>query len=91
VTRANAYLAAGADLVFVAYVETLDEARVLKQEIQGPVSIAAGLPYNMHQFSVKQLMELAVARVSLPTINIVSSIRAMRSAMQEIRSDQMDE
>ncbi len=87
IKRANAYLEAGADMVFVAYVESLDEASALVKEIQGPVGIGARMPYNMHKFSVRQLIELKVARVHLPTINIVSAIRAMRAAMQEIQED----
>lgn len=44
IERANAYLTAGADLVFVAHANTLEEVIILKKEIQGPLSITAGMP-----------------------------------------------
>jgi 2-methylisocitrate lyase-like PEP mutase family enzyme len=59
--RGNAYLAAGADLAFVTGVASMDEVRFLVREIHGPVSIAAGMPYNMRAMSVKALKDAGVA------------------------------
>jgi 2-methylisocitrate lyase-like PEP mutase family enzyme len=85
VQRSNAYLDAGADLVFVPYVETYREAAFLKNEITGPLSIAAGLSYNMEKFSVAQLCELGVARVSLPTFVICTAMHRMQQALATLR------
>ena len=52
IRRGNLYLEAGADLVFVTGVSALEEVRVLVKEVQGPVSIAAGLANNLHAFSI---------------------------------------
>ncbi len=83
--RANAYLAAGADLAFVTAVATMEEVRFLVREIQGPLSIAAGLPNNLRTMSVKALKDAGVARVSLPAIAILSVVRAMTEAWRSIR------
>ena len=83
--RANAYLAAGADLAFVTAVATMEEARFLVREIRGPVSIAAGMPYNLRTMSVKALKDAGVARVSLPAVAILSVVRAMTDTWQSIR------
>jgi 2-methylisocitrate lyase-like PEP mutase family enzyme len=86
IDRANKYLEAGADLCFVAYVKTLDEVKLLSREIKGSISIAAGLPYNIEEFSINDCIELGIARVSLPTFMILSSIESMANKLKEIKS-----
>lgn len=54
------------------------------QEVDGPVSIAAGMPYNLG-LSVAQLRECGVARLSLPSLMIFAAIRAMERALQSVR------
>lgn len=86
VRRGNLYLEAGADLLFVTGVTTLEEVRVLVKGIQGPVSIAAGLGNNLQAFSINELKDLGVARVSLPTIAICASIKGLLQAMEALKS-----
>lgn len=81
IRRANMYLDAGADLAFICYTATLDEAETLANEVHGPISIAAGLPYNIRAFSIDDLRRLRVARVSLPMVAIMSSIRALMASI----------
>ncbi len=50
IDRANQYLEAGADLTFITYVEKLDEVKQVVKGVKGPVSIAAGMPYNINEF-----------------------------------------
>lgn len=83
--RGNAYLEAGGDLVFVVGVSTLDQVRVLVREIHGPVSLAAGMPGSLGAFSVAQLRECGVARVSLPSIMAFSAVQAMQRALTSVR------
>jgi 2-methylisocitrate lyase-like PEP mutase family enzyme len=83
--RANVYLAAGADLAFVTAVATMEEVRFLVREIDGPLSIAAGLPNNLRTMSIKALKDAGVARVSLPTVAILSVVRAMTDTWRSIR------
>lgn len=82
IERANSYLTAGADLAFVARVESLDEVRVLIREIDGPVSIAAGLPYNIDAFSIEDLRREGVARVTLPSLALFASVTAMTRVLR---------
>lgn len=84
VRRANLYLQAGGDLAFICYAATLDEVRTLAKEVDGPISIAAGLPYNIQAFTIDDLRECGVARVSLPMTAILSSIQALSKAISLI-------
>lgn len=85
IVRANTYLQAGADLVFVVGVDSLEQVRQLVREITGPVSIAAGMPNNIGNFSVAQLRDAGVARVSLPSLQICSAIQAMTRSLQSVQ------
>jgi 2-methylisocitrate lyase-like PEP mutase family enzyme len=89
IQRVNQYLLAGADLVFIPYVETLDEVKKITREVKGPVSIAAGMPYNCNNFSIQDLRDCRVARVSYPTLLLESSINAMDNALNLIRNDEI--
>ncbi|MFW2487822.1 isocitrate lyase/PEP mutase family protein [Clostridium chromiireducens] len=86
IDRANKYIEAGADICFIAYAKTLDEVKLLSREINGPISIATGLPYNIQEFSINDCIELGIARVSLPTFMILSSIEGMVKSLKEIKS-----
>jgi 2-methylisocitrate lyase-like PEP mutase family enzyme len=86
IRRGNLYLEAGADIVFVTAVSTLEEVRELVKELQGPLSIAAGLAYNLDAFSINDLKELGVARVSLPSIAISATVKALFQAMDALKS-----
>lgn len=83
--RANAYLEAGADMVFVPYVTTLNEVAFLQREIVGPLSIAAGLHYNIEHFNVTDLCNLGIARVSLPTTVICAAMEHMKQVLYRIK------
>lgn len=88
IVRANAYLQAGADLAFIVGVDDLAQVHTLVREISGPISIAAGMPNNLGQFSVAQLRDAGVARVSLPSLLLFSAIQAMTRSLQSVqRSD----
>lgn len=85
IERANAYLEVGSDLCFIPYVKTYEEVKFLSKEINGPISIAAGLPYNIKEFSINDCIELGVARVSLPSFLIFSSIEGMINNIKKIK------
>lgn len=85
IERANKYLETGADLCFIPYVKTLNEVKLLAKEINGPISIAAGLPYNIQEFSINDCIELGIARVSLPSFLIFSSIKGMLDNLKIIK------
>jgi 2-methylisocitrate lyase-like PEP mutase family enzyme len=85
IERANLYLQAGATLCFITHINTLDEVKLFAREVQGPISVAAGLPYNINAFSVSDCCELGVARVSLPTLAILSAVKTMHDCMCSVR------
>lgn len=89
--RANQYLDAGADLTFAPYVETIEEVKTLKKEVKGPLSVAAGMPYNIKNFSITDLEDLGVERVSLPTLLIYSSLKAIKNSLNHIKKDSLME
>ncbi|WP_279342536.1 isocitrate lyase/PEP mutase family protein [Geotalea sp. SG265] len=82
IDRATRYLESGADLVFVTSVVTLDEAKTLAKEIPGPLSIAAGLPNNIGTLSIDDLTNCGLARISLPTIAVFATIRALKQTFR---------
>ena len=90
IERANQYLSAGADLAFITYVETLDEVKQITREVKGPVSIAAGLPYNIKNFTLNDLENCGVARISLPTLLVLSSINIMEKALNYVKKDELN-
>jgi 2-methylisocitrate lyase-like PEP mutase family enzyme len=84
IDRATRYLEAGADLVFVTSVITLEEAKTLAKEIPGPLSIAAGLPNNIGTLSIDNLKNCGLARISLPTIAVFATIQAIKQTLLSI-------
>lgn len=89
IERANQYIDDGADLIFITYVETLDEVKTITKEVKGPVSIAAGMPYNINNFSIADLEKLGVARISLPTLLILSSLGALKRSLEQLKTDKL--
>jgi 2-methylisocitrate lyase-like PEP mutase family enzyme len=85
IERANCYLEAGADMAFVIGVTTLEEVKLLVKEIKGPLSVAAGLPNNIRNFSLAQLRDCGVARVSLPTMAVFSAVAGMIRCLESVR------
>ncbi len=85
IERANRYLEAGATLCFITNITTLDELRLFAREVHGPISVAAGLPYNITKFSIMDCCELGIARVSLPTIAILSSVKILLDVMRSVK------
>lgn len=87
VERANVYLDAGADIAFIPYVETLEEVTTLVNQIKGPISIAIGMPYNIKNLSIKDLNDLGIARVSLPTLLIYSSLKDVYESLNRLKNE----
>lgn len=86
ITRGRKYLEAGADLIFVMGVSTPDEAKRIVDGVQGPVSIAAGMPYNQATLTIGQLRACGVTRVSLPAIAVFSAIQAIKRTLSLVHA-----
>ncbi len=91
IDRANQYIEAGADLTFITYVATLDEVKKIKQEVKGPVTIAAGQPYNVSEFTINDLKSCKLERVSLPTLLIFTSLYGINLALEHLKEDSLSE
>lgn len=85
IERANSYLESGADICFITFAKTLDELKLFSKEINGPISIAAGQPYNIQEFSINDCIELGIARVSLPTFMIANSVGHMLKNLMRMK------
>lgn len=91
IDRANQYIESGADLTFITYVATLDEVKKIKKEVKGPVTIAAGQPYNINEFTINDLKTCNVERVSLPTLLIFTSLYGIKLALEHLKKDSLSE
>ena len=87
IERVNKYLENGADLCFICHVKTYSELKLFTKEINGPISIAVGLPYNYNEFSIRDCQELGIARVSLPTYLIYNSIKYLLDDLKLLKED----
>ena len=56
-------------------------------EVKGPISIAAGMPYNINNFSIEDLKNLGIARVSFPTLLILSSLKSIDLTLKRLKND----
>ncbi|MFF3002289.1 oxaloacetate decarboxylase [Kitasatospora sp. NPDC057940] len=88
IRRGNAYLAAGATMVFVEGVTSREEIRAAVRGIRGPVAvnvIEGGK--SPQRLTFTELQELGVARVSLPAVLLLAAMGGMRTALRRIRED----
>lgn len=83
ISRANAYLRAGATMAYVTGVKNAGQIEALVDGLRGPLAISMvedGLPLGGLTFT--QIEQLGVARVSLPTSLVLSAIHGMRHALR---------
>ena len=87
VLRGNAYLDAGATMIFVQGVSTREEVAQLTAEIRGPVGMNLMEQHpNCADLSFQDLQDLGVARVSLSVTTMLSAIHGMRRALSQIQA-----
>jgi len=85
IRRANAYLAAGADLAFVEGPTSVDEVRRVCREVKGPIF------YNQTgvspRFSLAQMQELGIAVTILPGATFRATIEAVYDLAVALRDE----
>jgi 2-methylisocitrate lyase-like PEP mutase family enzyme len=88
VARGNAFLKAGATMVFVEGVDSVDVIREAVARIDGPVGVnlVEGGKSPQH-LSFAELQELGVARVSLPSTGMQATIKALRTVFARLQQD----
>lgn len=84
--RGNAYLQAGATMVFVDGLDSKESARRIVRGIRGPVAInAVEGGKTPADFSFADMEALGIARVSLPGTTLFAAIHGIRAALRAVR------
>ena len=88
VRRGNAFLKAGATMIFVEGANSVDVIRQAVTEIEGPVAVnlveGGKSPQNM---SFAELQALGVARVSLPSTAMQAALKAIQTVFERVKQD----
>ncbi|MCE9648740.1 MAG: isocitrate lyase/phosphoenolpyruvate mutase family protein [Parvibaculum sp.] len=85
VRRANLFLEAGADCIFVPGVTDLETIAVLLREIAGPINIVAGL--GTSQGNAHDMLAAGIRRVSLGGSIARSALGFIRQCARELRDE----
>ena len=87
VRRGNAYLDAGATMIFVDGADSIAAIERLVRDIRGPVAVnmieGGKTPRDL---TIPRLQELGVARVSLPLTTIMAAIHGMKQALSAVKA-----
>jgi 2,3-dimethylmalate lyase len=81
ITRARAYRAAGADLIFVDGIRTLDDMKQYAQEL-GDLPLL----YNGQLLPVQEIQKFGCFKLTIYTATLMAFYLRMRDAMQELKS-----
>jgi methylisocitrate lyase len=84
IERGNAYLEAGATLIFVEAPASREDIIEIVARVKGPVSISVVSSGKSAMLNLAVLRAIGVARVSYPGIAISSAGMAIRNALQEL-------
>ena len=88
IRRGNAYMEAGATMIFIDGMGSKDLCRQAVKGIRGPVAINAveggKTPKN---FSFTEMQEIGLARVSLPATLFLAASKGMRDALEAVKKD----
>jgi len=83
IERLRAYEAAGADVLFAPMLPDLESVRQVCAALKKPFNFMAGIPGK--SFSVAELADVGVKRISLATSLYRAAMKAVREAAQEVR------
>lgn len=81
IIRGNAYLEAGADLIFLESPASIEDIKRAVKEIKGPVSINMLEGGRTPRLTFKELEALGVARVSCPMFTSLAAANAVKKAL----------
>lgn len=86
--RGNAYLEAGATMVFVEGLDSSESARRIVAGMNGPVAInAVEGGKTPRDFSFAQMEAMGIARVSLPGTTMFAAIHGIRHVLRAVREN----
>ena len=86
IKRAEAYSKAGADLIFVESPQTVDEMKLLKQNIKTPLVFKMVPDGNLSDLSSKALAEMGFSVLIYPTLAFLSAANAIQQAFMEFKT-----
>ena len=86
IKRAEAYSQAGADLIFVESPQTVDEMKLLKQNIKTPLVFKMVPDGNLSDLSSKALAEMGFSVLIYPTLAFLSAANAIQQAFMEFKT-----
>ena len=86
IKRAEAYSKAGADLIFVESPQTVDEMKLLKQNIKTPLVFKMVPDGNLSDLSSKALAEMGFSVLIYPTLAFLSAADAIQQAFMEFKT-----
>lgn len=90
VRRGNAYLEAGATMIFVDGMTSKELSRQAVEGIRGPVAInVVEGGRSPTDFTFEEMQAIGIARVSLPGTLMLSAIQGMRDALQAVKVNGM--
>ena len=88
IRRGNAYLEAGATMIFIDGMHDRELAREAVQSIRGPVAInVVEGGKSPEKFTFAEMQAMGLARVSLPGTLLVSALSAMRDALASVSAN----
>lgn len=85
IRRGNAYLNAGADMIFVESPASVDEIKKAIREIHGPVSINMLEGGRTPRLTFQELKELGAARVSCPMLTSLTAAYALQRSLTYLK------
>lgn len=85
IRRGNAYLNAGADMIFVESPASEDEIKKAIREIHGPVSINMLEGGRTPRLTFQELKELGAARVSCPMLTSLTAAYALQRSLTYLK------
>lgn len=88
IRRGNAYLEAGATMLFIDGLTDKELARQAVQRIRGPVAInVVEGGKSPDRFTFAEMQEMGIARVSLPGTLLLAAVQAMQDALAAVRAN----
>ena len=85
IRRGNAYIEAGASMIFVEGASRLDEIAAMVEGIRGPVGVNIVQGGKSAGFDLADLERVGVARVSLPGLLLGAAAKAMDDVLRDVR------
>jgi carboxyvinyl-carboxyphosphonate phosphorylmutase len=85
IARANAYVRAGADCIYVEAMRTVDEMRRIREEVPGPLVATMMEGGKTPWFTAAQLQELGFSLVIYPISACMAAACILRKFMRELK------